>query len=103
MSVSTKQTLTSYPEEFESFWKAFPATRRTKKREAFRRWKLASKRVDSVFLTEKAKEYADSPKGRSEYAVMPSVWLNSGMWEDSPESWDINNSTGGLQQREVAF
>lgn len=74
-------------EDFELFWKTFPSRRRTKKQEALRRWKAAIANVDPKFLISRATEYAASDKGRSEFAVMPSVWLNTGMWEDEPEAW----------------
>jgi hypothetical protein len=77
-----------YPESFERFWEAFPSTRRTKKKDAFRRWRLATKTRDVEYITQRAREYAASEQGRSEYAVMPSVWLNSHMWEDAPEAWN---------------
>lgn len=76
-------------EDFEIFWKAFPSRRRTKKQEAYRRWKLALKKVSADMLIRRAAEYAVSPKGQGDYAVMPSVWLNAGMWADEPEAWGI--------------
>lgn len=84
MSASSKQT---YSDDFEAFWMSFPKFRRTKKQEAYRKWKVAIKRADSGLLIQKAAEYANSERGKSEYAVMPSVWLNGGMWEDDPVSW----------------
>lgn len=85
MSVSNGR----YSEEFEKFWSVFPKVRRTKKQEAYRKWKLALKKADAATLTKKAAEYAKSKRGQSEFAVMPSVWLNSGMWEDDPEAWSM--------------
>lgn len=84
-----------YDEDFEKFWNAFPKTRRTKKQEAFRKWKQALRLADADTLTRRAAEYAMSPKGRSEYAVMPSVWLNSGMWQDEAEAWGESSATAG--------
>lgn len=77
-------------EDFERFWSAFPKRRRTKKQEALRKWKsiLKTKVVTAEFLIRRATDYAASPKGKSEYAVMPAVWLNGGMWDDEPEAWD---------------
>lgn len=85
----------SYSEDFESFWQSFPKTRRTKKGEAYRKWKLAVKTVPATMLITRAKQYAQSERGRSEYAVMPSVWLNGRMWEDEPEAWLMNAAGGG--------
>jgi hypothetical protein len=77
-----------YTESFERFWQAFPVTRRTKKKDAFRRWKIATRSHAAEYLIQRATDYALSDQGRSEYAVMPSVWLNSHMWEDAPEAWN---------------
>ena len=76
-----------YSDEFEKFWDVFPKRRRTKKQEAYRKWKIALRSVTAGTLTSRAAEYAQSPKGQSEYAVMPSVWLGSGMYDDEPEAW----------------
>jgi hypothetical protein len=92
LSVSeTENGRREYPKEFESFWTVYPKQRRTKKQEAFRKWKQAVKRVDAGLLIRRATEYANSEQGRSEYAVMPSVWLNGAMWEDEPEAWQRSN------------
>jgi len=90
-----------YPQEFESFWSIYPKQRRTKKQEAFRRWKHALKRADAGLLIRRAIDYANSEQGRSEYAVMPSVWLNGAMWEDEPEAWQRSNSK--QQAKEIVF
>jgi hypothetical protein len=83
----TKKAGNGYTDEFLRFWAVFPKHRRTGKQEAFRRWKTALKTTTADCLTMRACEYAKSEKGRSEYAVMPSTWLNKGMWEDEPEAW----------------
>jgi len=89
-SLSGKAERDEYPEDFETFWLAFPKRKRSKKGEAYRKWKLHFKKVGASTLIEAAREYADSDLGRSEYAVMPSVWLNSHMWEDDREAWKRN-------------
>lgn len=76
-----------YPRDFENFWLAFPKTRRTKKKDAFKKWKLAVKSTPMELLLSKAIEYGKSDQGKSQFAVMPSVWINSAMWEDDPASW----------------
>lgn len=83
-----------YSPDFLEFWKEFPRTRRTKKREAYRKWKLVIREVEPGCLVERAAAYASSPLGRSEYAVMPSVWLNSGMWDDDESSWQRGGRSG---------
>jgi len=88
----------SYSPEFENFWQAFPKQRRTKKGEAYRKWKLAIKTVPADILILRAAEYAQSELGQSEYAVMPSVWLNGRMWEDEPEAWSRHAGKGTVSE-----
>jgi hypothetical protein len=76
-----------YSEDFETFWNAFPRQRRSKKGEAYRRWKTAVRSVPATVLISAVEEYAQSEVGRSEFAVMPAVWLNGRMWEDDREAW----------------
>lgn len=97
MSAHRGRSISDFEEEFEQFWDVFPRQRRTKKQEAHRKWKLALKRVDAETLTTKAAEYAASEVGRGPYAVMPSVWLNGGCWEDSPEAWQLQPSGNSPQ------
>jgi hypothetical protein len=82
-----------YSKEFEAFWEVYPKQRRTKKQEAYRKWKQALKRVDAGLLIQRATDYAASDQGQSEFAVMPSVWLNGAMWEDDPEAWKRQATT----------
>jgi hypothetical protein len=83
-----KRKSVEYDERFESFWSSYPNQRRTKKKEAYRIWKTVIKSTDPNLILEKVREYAASERGRGEYSVMPSVWLNSGMWEDDPAAWN---------------
>jgi hypothetical protein len=77
-----------YTESFERFWQSFPVTRRTKKKDAYSRWKIATKSQDEEYLIQRANDHALSEQGLGDYAVMPSVWLNSNMWDDAPEAWN---------------
>jgi len=95
MSADRGRSFSEYSDEFENFWKAYPKQRRTKKQEAYRKWKLALKRVDAETLTKKAAEYASSDVGKSEFAVMPTVWLNGACWEDDPAAWEKREPIGG--------
>jgi hypothetical protein len=88
----------AYSKEFESFWEVYPRQRRTKKQEAYRKWKQALKRADAGLLIQRATDYANSEQGRSEYAVMPSVWLNGAMWEDEPEAWARESSNKTVKE-----
>jgi hypothetical protein len=96
----TEDGRNEYSQDFEMFWEVYPRQRRTKKQEAYRKWKHAVRRVDAGLLVERAKDYASSEQGRSEFAVMPSVWLNGGMWEDEPEAWNRNAL---VEKKEVAW
>lgn len=92
-SLSASSGRCVYTTQFDQFWEVYPRQRRSKKQEAFRRWKQALQRVDAQTLIDRAADYAASELGRSEFAVMPSVWLNSGMWEDEPEAWNRSRSS----------
>lgn len=89
----------SYSVDFEVWWQCYPKQRRSKKAEAYRRWKQAIKKADPELLIAKVRQYAKSPVGQTQFAVTAPVWLNAGMWEDDPESWDRSNG----QRTEDAF
>lgn len=89
-----------YSDEFEQFWTAFPKTRRTKKGDAYRKWKIAIRSAEPAFLIKRAREYCVSEKGQGEYAVMPSVWLNGACWNDDDAAW--NPSKVLSQQRSAS-
>lgn len=94
LSVSETETgRVDYSSDFDKFWEVYPKQRRTKKQEAYRKWKQALKRADSRLLIQRALDYSNSDQGRSEFAVMPSVWLNGAMWEDSAEAWVRTSKT----------
>lgn len=85
--------------DFQSFWKAYPKQRRTGGKAAYRKWQASVKELAArpehdtrqnaiAWLLERCKAYARSPQGQSEFAVMPSVWLNQGRYDDEDEAWD---------------
>lgn len=76
-----------YSIEFETWWANYPRRRRSKKQQAYRKWKTVTKTADAEMLISRVRDYAKSPQGQSEFAVLPTVWLNSGMWEDDPVAW----------------
>lgn len=77
-----------YSEEFETFWKAFPPKRRTKKAAAFTAFQKAIKKGVSVEkITEAAREYANSDEAHGQYVQGPAPWLNEGRWDDEREAW----------------
>ena len=82
-----------YSPSFEMFWTSYPKQRRRDKRTTYTRWKSAGARVQcegdpEQFLIDRARDYAKSWLGRSEYAKMPASWLNANGWEDEPSAWE---------------
>lgn len=78
----------AYSPDFETFWKAFPTIRRTKKGEAFKSWKAAIQRATPEIIIAAAERYALSHKGQSKYCQGPVPWLNQGCWDDAPAAWE---------------
>ena len=78
-----------YSPEFEEFWQTYPAYRRTAKGTAWKAWQKATKDTTPAELIDKAEEYAESPKGKGEFSVMPATWLNGRCWEDDPTAWGL--------------
>lgn len=96
MSVSeTESGRKVYSDEFETFWTNYPRQRRSKKGDAYRKWKAAIKNTTPERLIARCKDYAASNLGRGEFACMPSVWLSGEMWLDAPEAW---SSISGSKQ-----
>jgi hypothetical protein len=76
-----------YSEDFERFWKIFPSTRRVGKGVAWRSWKVAIKTAKAEGILAAAKEFSDSPLGRSRFCPGPSPWLNQKRWLDCRDAW----------------
>ena len=97
-----KTEKTPYTSNFEAFWISFPSIRKTSKRTAWQAWQRALRRgAVSGDLIAAAKEYADSPLGRSKFAAGPAPWLNGNRWEDDRASWQRgDDSAAGFQQHE---
>lgn len=87
VSASSGRKKTEYTADFQIFWESFPKFRRTQKGEAFKRWRSAIKDADPALIISRAKEYAKTEKGKSQYAVMPSTFLNTKMWDDDADAW----------------
>jgi len=77
----------NHPDEFESFWAAYPRVRRVNKAEALKAWQKAVKLVSAEVLIESAKEYGESPLGSGEFSCMPATFLNRKKWEDDRAAW----------------
>jgi hypothetical protein len=85
---------------FLDFYNAYPL--HVGKQAAYRAWTKAGKRLKQdggktsteavAYLVDRAKAFAASPKGHSEYVPNPAAWLNQGRYDDDPEAW---NSSGG--------
>ena len=83
-------------EAFAEFWKAFPSRRRQKKPQALDKFTQAVKSGrDTTWLIQRAKDYAASDEGVSEYVRGPVPWLNQLGYDDEPEAW---NRSEGKQQ-----
>ncbi len=74
-------------DRFEEFWEAFPKQRRISRKAAQRKWAHAIKTVNPQVLIDRAKEYAGSYLGRSEFACAPAKWLEDERWLDDPAAW----------------
>lgn len=74
-----------YPEDFLSFWKAFPGLRKKKKGAALRSWKAATKKRTPAFIMaslERHKESCDDwLKDGGQFIPGPEVWLNGGGYD----------------------
>lgn len=91
----------SYESDFEAFWDSYPRFRRTQKKAAYAKWKVARKYKSADYLNQRCKDYAASQRGQSEFACMPSVWLGSGMWDDPPEAWLLSTGKNGSSSQAV--
>jgi len=99
MSVQSNGRSSSYPDDFEQFWKVYPSVRKTKKGDALTAWKKAIKLTDADTLTAKAAEYAASEVGSGQFSVMPSVWLNGRCWEDDPATWNPKRQPAAMSTK----
>ncbi|MGQ9689196.1 MAG: hypothetical protein ACUVXF_10480 [Desulfobaccales bacterium] len=78
-----------YPEDFEDFWKAYPAHRRTGGKEkayrSWQRWKKAGKLppvAELLKILEQLKHSEDWQKEGGRFIPMITTWLNAGRWTD---------------------
>lgn len=81
-----------YSEDFETFWSIYPKVGRVKKQAAWKAWKAQlklGKRTGQIL--EIVRRYAESDKGRSEYAGYAATFLNS-MLDDDPDDWTRGNN-----------
>lgn len=74
-------------DEFEEFWKAYPAGRKKSKGKAREAFSKALAKVPATTLLEAARQYAASDEGRGKYVKMPTTWLNGECWNDDRAAW----------------
>lgn len=88
MTIPTKKQ----QQAFESFW--LIVWRKKGKLDAERKFIQALKRESAEYITEAAKAYADSVRGRDkQYLPHPATWLHQGRYydeleEDGPNGFD---------------
>lgn len=75
---------TSYPEQFEEFWKVYPAKKG--KRKALVAWRAAVKRASNDEIIAGAKRYAADPRRDPEHTKYAEGWLSGDRWLDEPET-----------------
>ena len=92
----TKPSQSKHIDQFEEFWRVFPAGRKVKKPQALKAWLKAIKKAKPQALIEAATEYAASPQGNGEYVCMPSTWLNNDRWQDDRAAWARSVPEGKL-------
>ena len=90
----------SYPKDFEAFWKAYPAGRKTGKKDAHKAWKDTG--ADPAVIIAAATEYAASDVGRGEYVKGPATWLRKGCWDDDRAAWSDQTKNPKSQFKEIA-
>ena len=83
-----KQSPSGYSEEFQEFWSAFPAGRKTAKGNAWKAYTKAREIATAAELLTAAHEYAGSQVGQGEFVKGPAPWLNGRCWEDDREAWN---------------
>ena len=88
-----KKKRNDYDSDFELFWKAYPAGRKTNKASAAKAFQKATKIVEPAVIISAATEYAQSPTGQGDFVKMPATWLNGGCWDDDRAAWGRGDSS----------
>ena len=84
--------MTSNGSIFDDFWSLVPSHKKRSKGDARKAFEKASTKVDTSILLEAYSAYATSDEGRTEFASMPSAWLNQERWKDDPDAWKRNGN-----------
>ena len=95
-----ENNFTGYSEDFERFWEAFPAHKRTEKEKAYREWeraisnwKKSRQKSDQAFdfkefLLARVITYGQTNLGRSVYARSVARWLYHKVFDEDESLWD---------------
>jgi hypothetical protein len=74
----------SYPPDFETFWKLWPAKRRCEKPNALKAWKDAKRKSDAQSIINGATVYIEnSEEARKGFAPYPAKWLKGERWNET--------------------
>lgn len=91
--------------DFEAFWNAFPAGRKSAKGRARKAWNSAILKHPPAEIIAAALEYAASEVGRGQFVKGPETWLNGECWADDRRAWrdkgrdgDPRGTKSALQQ-----
>ena len=102
--------IANYSDAFQTWWSAYPASRRVEKKATFVQWNLAVNRIASTIgipgtlrgdsdrnsaitvLLEAVRKFADSSKARGDprYILHPKRWLRNEIYNDDPATWEIS-------------
>lgn len=91
---------TSYPEEYESWWKEYPSKRRVAKQKCFGIWKRATEKPPIEIMLAKLEEQKKSRKWKNGYIVLSTTYLNQERWNEEMEpdteesKWDVLKGLG---------
>jgi hypothetical protein len=87
----SKAAVGAYTDEYEAFWKLYPAAKRIDKGGAFTAWKTITKTMQAGLLYKLCAQalawqsiQENWLKDQGKYIPMPSTYLNHRRWEDEP-------------------
>lgn len=87
-----------YSQEFEEFWRLYPAHRRREKPKAFQEWRAAVRRVEPAKIMAGLRLYV---RGDVQFAPYPAKWLKNDSWDDLPISVEATVSVPDRRIRDI--
>ena len=78
----TGRKRTSYPPEFEAFWRAYPAQGRKEKPEALKEWKAARHKAEAEEIMAGLELYGKTREVRDGYVPYAAKWLKRERWAE---------------------